>query len=175
MAAALIMSLVASSTGETLALSRYTWRRALSVDSWDFGQPSCSRVLPMSELKPSELRSERRQIHAGIYLKQFVTLLFGLSSSTYLAPSFSACACRTTTNSCSLPTKLRQVLVSVTQCQHTIRTEADWSAASPFVIAVQIAGIKHLPDVVNASLLVFVVSAANSGKFTMSVIHLPEA
>lgn len=36
------------------------------------------------------------------------------------------------------------------------------AAASPFVIAVQIAGIPVFPDVVNGCLLVFVISAANS-------------
>lgn len=38
------------------------------------------------------------------------------------------------------------------------------AAASPFVIAMRIAGIKVLPDVINACLLVFVISAANTGK-----------
>jgi len=37
-------------------------------------------------------------------------------------------------------------------------------AASPFVIAIQIAGIGVLPDIVNAGLLVFVLSSASSGK-----------
>ncbi|KAL0261918.1 hypothetical protein SLS55_003351 [Diplodia seriata] len=37
------------------------------------------------------------------------------------------------------------------------------AAASPFVIAVKLAGFEGLPDVVNASLLVFVLSAACSG------------
>lgn len=36
------------------------------------------------------------------------------------------------------------------------------AGASPFVIAVQLAGIPALPDVTNACLLVFVISAANS-------------
>ncbi|EXJ86748.1 hypothetical protein A1O3_03702 [Capronia epimyces CBS 606.96] len=36
------------------------------------------------------------------------------------------------------------------------------AAASPFVIAIQLAGIKVLPDIINASLLVFVISAANT-------------
>ncbi|KAM0185393.1 hypothetical protein ACHAPQ_010021 [Fusarium lateritium] len=36
------------------------------------------------------------------------------------------------------------------------------AGASPFVIAVQLAGIPHFPDVINACLLVFVLSAANS-------------
>lgn len=36
--------------------------------------------------------------------------------------------------------------------------------ASPFVIAIKLAGIKVLPDVINASLLVFVISAANTGR-----------
>ncbi|OAL45863.1 dicarboxylic amino acid permease [Pyrenochaeta sp. DS3sAY3a] len=36
------------------------------------------------------------------------------------------------------------------------------AAASPYVIAIQLAGIKVLPDVINACLLVFVISAANT-------------
>lgn len=36
------------------------------------------------------------------------------------------------------------------------------AAASPFVVAISIAGIKILPSIINASLLVFVMSAANS-------------
>ncbi|KAM0550258.1 hypothetical protein ACHAPJ_008927 [Fusarium lateritium] len=36
------------------------------------------------------------------------------------------------------------------------------AGASPFVIAVQLAGIPHFPDVINACLLIFVISAANS-------------
>ncbi|KAF4972262.1 hypothetical protein FSARC_1159 [Fusarium sarcochroum] len=36
------------------------------------------------------------------------------------------------------------------------------AGASPFVIAVKLAGIPHFPDVINACLLVFVLSAANS-------------
>lgn len=36
------------------------------------------------------------------------------------------------------------------------------AGASPFVIAVQLAGIPHYPDVMNACLLLFVLSAANS-------------
>ncbi|KAF5598622.1 dicarboxylic amino acid permease [Fusarium pseudocircinatum] len=36
------------------------------------------------------------------------------------------------------------------------------AGASPFVIAVQLAGIPHFPDVINGCLLVFVLSAANS-------------
>lgn len=38
------------------------------------------------------------------------------------------------------------------------------AAASPFVIAMAIAGIDVLPDIINACLLVFVISAANTGK-----------
>lgn len=38
------------------------------------------------------------------------------------------------------------------------------AAASPFVIAMRLAGMKVLPDVVNALLLTFVISAANTGK-----------
>lgn len=37
------------------------------------------------------------------------------------------------------------------------------AAASPYVIAIKLAGIKVLPDVINACLLVFVISAANTG------------
>ncbi|SCV73881.1 BQ2448_6311 [Microbotryum intermedium] len=36
------------------------------------------------------------------------------------------------------------------------------AAASPFVVAIQRAGIKTLPDIINASILLFVMSAANS-------------
>ncbi|SDA01462.1 BZ3500_MvSof-1268-A1-R1_Chr10-1g02690 [Microbotryum saponariae] len=36
------------------------------------------------------------------------------------------------------------------------------AAASPFVVAIQRAGIKVLPDIINASILMFVMSAANS-------------
>ncbi|THW56463.1 dicarboxylic amino acid permease [Aureobasidium pullulans] len=42
-------------------------------------------------------------------------------------------------------------------------THASTSAeASPYVIAIKLAGIKVLPDIINASLLVFVLSAANT-------------
>ncbi|KAH0036325.1 dicarboxylic amino acid permease, partial [Aureobasidium melanogenum] len=42
-------------------------------------------------------------------------------------------------------------------------THAATSAeASPYVIAIKLAGIKVLPDIINASLLVFVISAANT-------------
>jgi amino acid transporter len=37
------------------------------------------------------------------------------------------------------------------------------AAASPYVIAIQLAGIKVLPDIINACLLFFVISAANTG------------
>lgn len=37
------------------------------------------------------------------------------------------------------------------------------AAASPYVIAIKIAGIKALPDIINACLLIFVISAANTG------------
>ena len=44
-------------------------------------------------------------------------------------------------------------------------THAKTSAnASPYVLAVKIAGIRVMPDVINAALLVFVVSAANTGR-----------
>lgn len=36
------------------------------------------------------------------------------------------------------------------------------AAASPFVIAVKLAGIRYFPDVINGCLLIFVISAANS-------------
>jgi len=39
------------------------------------------------------------------------------------------------------------------------------AAASPFVVAIQISGIQALPGIFNACILVFVFSAANSGKF----------
>lgn len=38
------------------------------------------------------------------------------------------------------------------------------AAASPYVIAMALGGIGVLPDIVNAGLLVFVISAANTGK-----------
>ena len=37
------------------------------------------------------------------------------------------------------------------------------AAASPYVIAIQLAGIKVLPNIINACLLFFVTSAANTG------------
>lgn len=40
--------------------------------------------------------------------------------------------------------------------------EQTGAGASPFVIAVRLAGIPHYPDVINACLLLFVLSAANS-------------
>jgi amino acid transporter len=44
-------------------------------------------------------------------------------------------------------------------------TKAKTSAkASPFVLAISLAGIKIMPDIINAALLVFVISAANTGK-----------
>ena len=39
------------------------------------------------------------------------------------------------------------------------------AAASPFVVAVKISGIKGLDHVVNACLLIFVISAATSGMY----------
>lgn len=42
------------------------------------------------------------------------------------------------------------------------------AAASPYVIAMRIAGIRVLPDIVNALLLTFVIGAANTGTY-----HLP--
>ena len=38
------------------------------------------------------------------------------------------------------------------------------AAASPFVVAIQISGIQVLPGIFNGCILVFVMSAANSGK-----------
>jgi amino acid transporter len=40
------------------------------------------------------------------------------------------------------------------------------AAASPFVVAIQFSGIQTLPAIFNACVLVFVFSAANSGRFT---------
>jgi amino acid transporter len=40
--------------------------------------------------------------------------------------------------------------------------------ASPFVVAIRIAGISVFPDFVNASLLVFTLSAACTGMFRTS-------
>jgi amino acid permease len=37
-------------------------------------------------------------------------------------------------------------------------------AASPFVVAVSLAGVGVFPDIINASLLVFTLSAASTGK-----------
>lgn len=42
------------------------------------------------------------------------------------------------------------------------------AAASPFVIAIQTGGIHVLPDIINAALLVFVISAANTGMLVPS-------
>jgi amino acid transporter len=42
------------------------------------------------------------------------------------------------------------------------------ASASPFVVAIKIAGIKVLPDIVNACILVFVFSAANSDLYIAS-------
>lgn len=41
------------------------------------------------------------------------------------------------------------------------------AAASPYVIAMAIGGIDVLPDIINACLLVFVISAANTGMFPL--------
>lgn len=43
--------------------------------------------------------------------------------------------------------------------------DADGSRASPFVIAIQIAGIKYLPSIFNAVILISVMSVANSCTF----------
>lgn len=42
------------------------------------------------------------------------------------------------------------------------------AAASPFVVAINLAGIKVLPDIVNAGLLVFVISASSSDVYCAS-------
>lgn len=42
-------------------------------------------------------------------------------------------------------------------------------AASPFIIAIKLAHIQVLPDLVNALLLVFVLSATNSGKYIVFI------
>lgn len=49
--------------------------------------------------------------------------------------------------------------------------EATSAAASPFVVAIQISGIKVLPALLNACILVFVFSAANSGMFILKSIY----
>lgn len=46
------------------------------------------------------------------------------------------------------------------------------AAASPFVVAIQISGIKVLPALLNACILVFVFSAANSGMFNLFVLSI---
>jgi amino acid transporter len=46
-----------------------------------------------------------------------------------------------------------------------------FTAASPFVIAAKIAGIKVFPDIINACLLVFTLSAATTG--TARLHHTP--
>ena len=40
--------------------------------------------------------------------------------------------------------------------------------ASPFVVAINVAGIKVLPHIINAAALIFVISAANSDIYTNS-------
>lgn len=42
------------------------------------------------------------------------------------------------------------------------------AASSPFVIAIQIAGIQHLPGILNGAILIFVFSAANSDLYIAS-------
>jgi amino acid permease len=44
-------------------------------------------------------------------------------------------------------------------------------AASPFVVAMNVGNIKILPDIINASLLIFTLSGASSGK---SVYPIPQ-
>lgn len=39
------------------------------------------------------------------------------------------------------------------------------AAASPFVVAIILSGIPHLPAILNACILIFVFSASNSGKY----------
>lgn len=45
-------------------------------------------------------------------------------------------------------------------------SSAPTAAASPFVVAIQISGIQTLPAIFNGCILVFVFSAANSGKLS---------
>lgn len=42
------------------------------------------------------------------------------------------------------------------------------AAASPFVVAIQEAGIKTLPSIINAAILIFTLSAANSDQYIAS-------
>jgi amino acid transporter len=42
------------------------------------------------------------------------------------------------------------------------------ASASPFVVAIQSAGIKGLPAVINACILIFTISAANSDQYIAS-------
>ncbi|KAM7196928.1 Amino acid permease/ SLC12A domain containing protein [Naviculisporaceae sp. PSN 640] len=48
--------------------------------------------------------------------------------------------------------------------------DSDYAASSPFVIAVQRAGVRHLPGIINAILLTVVLSAANSNVYSGSRI-----
>lgn len=49
-----------------------------------------------------------------------------------------------------------------------IKFGGNTAAASPFVIAIKIAGIKHLPGILNGAILIFVFSAANSDLYIAS-------
>ena len=49
-----------------------------------------------------------------------------------------------------------------------IKFGGNTAAASPFVIAIRIAGIRHLPGILNAAVLIFVFSAANSDLYIAS-------
>jgi len=44
-------------------------------------------------------------------------------------------------------------------------THSNSATASPFVVAIKLSGIKALPGILNACVLIFVFSAANSGEF----------
>lgn len=41
------------------------------------------------------------------------------------------------------------------------------ATASPFVVAITLSGIPHLPGILNACILIFVFSASNSGKYSL--------
>lgn len=49
-----------------------------------------------------------------------------------------------------------------------IKNGGTTAAASPFVIAIRLAGIKHLPGILNGAILIFVFSAANSDLYIAS-------
>lgn len=45
--------------------------------------------------------------------------------------------------------------------------KASSATASPFVVAITLSGIPHLPGILNACILIFVFSASNSGKYSL--------